>query len=167
MGQFIKQSGRQSDFFLFRLFKPAVGLLVMGVMLAVSAGPGCVSKQYEGDRLPKDEIALVRVDDKQFTQVNILSVDDKTLKTNESGVAVLPGQHVLFLETMLDYPLLHKQLYFNMRLPFEAEPGDTYTVHATILPMKRKGFVWLTSEKDPEKFIAKQYATKVYLITFE
>lgn len=158
---------KQTGFSLFRVFRRSVGLLAIGAMLAVLASACCVSKKYEGPTLSKDEITLIRPDDKQFTQVNIISMDDKVLKTSESGVAVLPGPHVLFLEAMLDYPLLHKQLYFNMRLPFEAEAGDTYTVHATILPMKRKGFVWLTSEKDPEKFIAKQYATKVLLIYFE
>jgi hypothetical protein len=143
------------------------GLLVVAGMLAVLASTGCVSRQYEGDRLSKDEIAVIRPDDKQFTQVNILKMDGKTLKTSESSAAVLPGPHVVFIKAMLDYPLLHNQLYFYMDIPFEAEAGDTYTVNATILPMERKGFVWLTSEKDPEKFIAKQYAAKVHLIYFE
>jgi len=163
----MRQFGKQSVFFLFKMRRSSTGLLVVAGMLAVLASTGCMSKQYEGDRLSRDEIALIRPDDKQFTQVNILKMDGMTLKRNESSASVLPGPHVLFLEAMLDYPLLHKQLYFNMNLPFEAEAGDTYTVHATILPMKRKGFVWLTSEKDPEKFIAKQYAIKVYLIHFE
>lgn len=165
--QYGRRSGKKSGFFLFKMCRPPIGLLVVAGMLAVLAITGCVSKQYEGDRLSRDEIAIIRPDDKQFTQVNILKMDGSILKSSESSASVLPGPHVLFLEAMLDYPLLHKQLYFNMNLPFEAEAGDTYTVHATILPMERKGFVWLTSEKDPEKFIAKQYAAKVYLIHFE
>jgi hypothetical protein len=163
----MKQPGKQSGFFLSKIRKPSTGLLVVAGMLALLASSGCVSRQYEGDRLSKDEIALIQPDDKQFTRVNILKIDGKTLKTSESSAAVLPGPHVVFLEATLDYPLLHKQLYFNMDIPFEAEAGDTYTVHATILPMERKGFVWLTSEKNPEKFIAKQYAAKVHLIYFE
>ena len=157
----------QAGFFLVGIFRRAAGLLLIGVVLLVLPSAGCVSKQYKERDLAKDEIVLIRPDDKQFTQVNILSMDGKVLKATESSVTVAPGPHVLFVEAMLDYPLLHKQLYFNMHLPFDAEAGDTYTVHATILPMKRKGFVWLTSEKDPEKFIAKQYASKVLLIYFE
>ncbi|RJP85066.1 MAG: hypothetical protein C4518_17035 [Desulfobacteraceae bacterium] len=158
---------KMTDFFLFRGFRRSGGLLVVGVLLAVLASACCVSKKYDGPGLPKEEITLIRPDDKEFTPVNILSIDGKVLKTTESSVTVLPGQHVLFVEAMLDYPLFSKQLYFNMHLPFEAEAGDTYTVHATILPMKKKGFVWLTSEKNPEKFIAKEYATNMMLIHFE
>lgn len=161
---------KQTDFSLVRKFRRAgqtAGWLAMAVMLLVVSITGCVSKKYDGPRLSDDDIAIVRPDDKQFTRVNLLAVDGMGLKANESGVAVTPGEHVLFLEAWLDYPLLHGQLYFNLRLPFEAEAGDRYTAHATILPMEKKGFVWLTSEKDPEKFIAKQYAARVWRIHFE
>jgi len=158
---------KQPGFFLFRMFKRSAALLVIGALLLVLPSACCVAKKYEGPSLSNDEVALIRPDDKQFTHVSIISMDEKVLKTTESSVAVLPGPHVLFLEAWLDYPFVHKNLYFNLRLPFEAEAGDVYTLHATILPEKNKGFVWLTSEKDPEKFIAKQYATNMMLIHFE
>jgi len=134
------------------LFLILVGLSVM----TTACGP---EKKYAGPYLPDDEIAIIKPGDKVFTHVNILSVDKKyRLTTDESSISVLPGRHTLFVEVVLDYPFLDKYLYFNQYLTFQAEAGEIYTLHASILPMKDEGFTWITSDRDPEKIIVKKYA---------
>ena len=134
-------------------------LILVGLSIVVTAcGP---EKKYTGPYLPDSEIAIIKPGDKMFTHVNILSVDKYRLTTDESSISVLPGTHTLFLEVVLDYPFLDKYLYFNQYLTFYAEAGDIYTLHASILPMKDKGFAWITSDRDPEKYIAKKYAVRL------
>lgn len=136
-------------FFLF------LSLLILSVVFS-ACGP---DKKYVGPYLPDEEIAVIQPDDKVFTHVNILSIDKKVaLYTHESSIAVHPGTHTLFLEAVLDYPFLQKYLYFNQYLTFKAEAGQVYTLHATILPMKKEGFTWITSDRDPEKILVKKYA---------
>ncbi len=124
--------------------------------LLIACGP---KKKYVGPYLPDEEIAIIKPDDKMFTPVKIISIDKNVpLYTDESSVAVHPGTHTLFLEAALDYPFLDKYLYFNQYLTFNAEAGQVYTLYASILPMKKVGFSWITSDMDPEKFIVKKYA---------
>ncbi|MBC2717351.1 MAG: hypothetical protein HF978_18760 [Desulfobacteraceae bacterium] len=139
---------RQSNFlFLIIILLPA---------LIISCGP---KKKYVGPYLPDEEIAIIKPDDKMFTPVKILSIDKNVpLYTDESSIAVHPGKHTLFLEAALDYPFLDKYLYFNQYLTFNAEAGQVYTLHASILPMRNEGFAWITSDRDPDKFIVKKYA---------
>jgi len=137
-------------------------LFLITIILAVlftACGP---KKKYVGPYLPNEEIAIIKPDDKMFTPVNIISIDKKVpLFTHESSIAVHPGKHTLFLEAVLDYPFLHKYLYFNQYLTFNAEAGQVYTLHATILPMRKEGFTWITSDQDPDKFIVKKYAVGI------
>jgi hypothetical protein len=131
-------------------------MIVLLTVLCIACGP---KKKYVGPYLPDEEIAIIKPDDKMFTPVCILSIDKNVpLLIDESSVAVHPGRHTLFLESVLDYPFLDKYLYFNQYLTFNAEAGQVYTLHATILPMKRQGYSWITSDKDPEKIIVKKYA---------
>jgi len=112
--------------------------------------------------LSDEEIAIIKPGDKMFTHVNIISIDKKVpLYTDESIISVHPGKHTLFLEAVLDYPFLHKYLYFNQYLTFNAEAGQVYTLHASILPMREEGFAWITSDRDPDKLIVKKYAVEL------
>lgn len=129
--------------------------MVMVSMIMVACGP---SKKYAGPYLPDEEIAIIKPGDKMFTHVNILSVDKVRLYRDESGIKLLPGKHTLFFESVLDYPFLDKYLYFNQYLTFNAEAGHNYTLHSTILPMRNEGFAWISSDREPEKFIVKKYA---------
>ena len=125
-------------------------------ILFTACGP---EKKYIGPYLPDEEIAIIKPGDKMFTPVNIISIDKNVpLYTDESSIAVHPGKHTLFLEAVLDYPFLHKYLYFNQYLTFNAEAGQVYTLHASILPMREEGFTWITSDLEPDKFIVKKYA---------
>ncbi len=130
-------------------------IIVIFLLLLAACGP---AKKYAGPYLPDEEIAVIQPDDKMFTHINIISVGKNRLATNENGIAVLPGTHTLFLEVVLDYPFLDKYLYFNQYLTFTAEAGHHYTLHASILPMRDEGFTWITTDRDPEKFIVKKYA---------
>jgi len=134
-------------------------IMTMSAVLFTACGP---QKKYAGPYLPDEEIAIIKPDDKMFTPVNIISIDKKVpLYTNESSITVHPGNHTLFLEAVLDYPFLHKYLYFNQYLTFNAEAGQVYTVHATILPMRKEGFTWITSDNDPDKYVVKKYAVGI------
>jgi len=145
---FLSFSSNRRAFFLFSAF-------AMLLLLLTACGP---AKKYAGPYLPDGEIAVIVPDDKMFTHISIISVDKNRLATNENDIAVLPGTHTLFLEVVLDYPFLDKYLYFNQYLTFTAEAGHHYTLHASILPMRDEGFTWITSDRDPEKFIVKKYA---------
>ncbi len=134
-------------------------MLILLAVLATACGP---EKKYAGPYLPDEEIAIIKPDDKVFTHVNIISIDKKVpLYTNESSIKVHPGRHTLFFEAVLDYPFIYKYLYFNQYLTFNAEAGQVYTLHATILPMRDEGFSWISAEKDPEKIIVKKYAVGI------
>ena len=133
-------------------------VLVGLVLLLTACGP---VKKYAGPYLPDEDIAIIQPDEKMFTHVEILGIDKLALDVDESRIAVLPGRHVLFVEAAMDYPFLHKHLYFNQYLVFDAEAGQVYTIHSTILPMQDAGFSWITSDKDPEKIIVKKYAVVV------
>ncbi|MEZ4604416.1 MAG: hypothetical protein R2861_13745 [Desulfobacterales bacterium] len=93
--------------------------------------------------------------------MNIISIDRNRLTIGESDISVLPGTHTLFFEAVLDYPFLNNYQYFNQYLTFQAEGGQVYTLHATILPMENKGFAWITAESEPEKALVKKYAARV------
>jgi len=134
--------------------------LILFVFLVAAAGCG-PSKKYAGPWLADDEIAVIRPDAKVFTHVNIISVDKNRLTTDESDITVLPGTHTLFFEAVLDYPFLNNYQYFNQYLTFQAEGGQVYTLHATILPMENKGFAWITADSNPEKMLVKKYAVRV------
>jgi len=131
-------------------------IIVMLAVLFTACGP---KKKYVGPYLPEEEIAIIKPGDKMFTHVNIISIDKNVpLYTDESSIVVHPGKHTLFLEAVLDYPFLDKYLYFNQYLTFNAEAGQVYTLNASILPMKDEGFTWITSDREPDKFIVKKYA---------
>jgi hypothetical protein len=133
--------------------------MIFLVILSIGCGP---QKKYAGPYLPDDEIAIIKTDDKIFTPVNIISIDKTVpLYTGESYIAVHPGKHTLFLEAVLDYPFLQKYLYFNQYLTFNAEAGQVYTLHATILPMREEGFTWITADNNPDKMIVKKYAVGI------
>ncbi|MDA3896361.1 MAG: hypothetical protein PF482_09460 [Desulfobacteraceae bacterium] len=153
---------RSIFFSVFRIPRQLILFFLMITLLAVlciGCGP---EKKYVGPYLPDEEIAIIKPDDKMFTPVNIISIDKKVpLYSGESDIAVHPGKHTLFLEAVLDYPFLQKYLYFNQYLTFNAEAGQVYTLHATILPMRNEGFSWITSDNDPEKYIVKKYAVGI------
>jgi hypothetical protein len=129
-------------------------------VLCLACGP---QKKYAGPYLPDDEVAIIKPDDKVFTHVIIRSIDEYKLNLSdrESSFAVHPGDHTLFFEAVLDYPYLDKYLFFSQELTFNAEAGQVYTLHATILPMKNEGFAWITSDNDPDKMIVKKYAVGI------
>lgn len=138
--------------------------LAIFVILALFSNACGVYKHYDGPRRPKNEIILIQPGDKQFTYVDLIALDGRVLTVDKNRISALPGPHTLLMTATLDYPALHGRLRFHLNLPFEAEAGDTYTVRATILPLKNKGFAWITSEKNPEQFIVKVYTDKVMLI---
>ena len=134
-------------------------MIILLSVLSLACGP---QKKYAGPYLPDEELAIIKQDDKMFTPVKILSIDKKVpLYDGESSITVHPGKHTLFLEAVLDYPFLSKYLYFNQYLTFNAEAGQVYTLHATILPMRNEGFSWITSDNDPDKMIVKKYAVGI------
>ena len=134
----------------------------MALFVLLVAAMGCgPSKKYAGPWLTDAEIAVIRPDDKVFTHVNIISIDRNRLTIGESDISVLPGTHTLFFEAVLDYPFLNNYQYFNQYLTFQAEGGQVYTLHATILPMENKGLAWITAEREPEKALVKKYAARV------
>jgi hypothetical protein len=140
-----------------RMMRVCLALFVF-LVAAMGCGP---SKKYAGPWLTDAEIAVIRPDDKVFTHVNIISIDRNRLTIGESDISVLPGTHTLFFEAVLDYPFLNNYQYFNQYLTFQAEGGQVYTLHATILPMENKGFAWITAESEPEKALVKKYAARV------
>ena len=146
-------------FSFFRIVRRSSLLFFILIFLSgllIACGP---EKKYIGPDLSDEEIAIIKPGDKMFTPVNIISIDKNVpLYTDESCIAVHPGKHTLFFEAVLDYPFLHKYLYFNQYLTFTAEAGQVYTLHASILPTREEGFAWITSDRDPDKLIVKKYA---------
>ena len=149
-------------FSFFRIMRRSRLLFLIIILLFCLLNACGPEKKYIGPYLSDEEIAIIKPGDKMFTHVNIISIDKKVpLYTDESIISVHPGKHTLFLEAVLDYPFLHKYLYFNQYLTFNAEAGQVYTLHASILPMREEGFAWITSDRDPDKLIVKKYAVEL------
>lgn len=152
----------KSTGFSFFTIPRQVCFVFLSVLVLFSLLSACgPKKKYIGPYLPDEEIAIIKPGDKTFTHVNILSVDKNILYTNELSVAVHPGTHTLFIEAVLDYPFLDSDLYFNQYLTFHAEAGREYTINATILPIEKKGFSWISADRNPEKMIVKKYAVDI------
>jgi len=154
----------KSTFFsVFRITRQLNLLFLMIIMFSVLCIACSPKKQYVGPYLPDEEIAIIKPHDKIFTHVNILSIDKYKFnhRDRETSFAVHPGEHKLYLEVVLDYPYLDKYLFFSQDLTFNAEAGQVYTVHATILPMRNEGFSWIASDQDPDKLIVKKYAKEI------
>lgn len=132
--------------------------MLMLSFLLTACGP---QKKYIGPYLPDEEIAIIKPGDKTFTHVKILSVDKYIVYPNELSVAVHPGTHTLFIEAVLDYPFLDSDLYFDQYLTFHAEAGREYTINATILPIEKQGFSWISDDRDSKKMIVKKYAEDI------
>jgi hypothetical protein len=154
-----------TGFSFYRIARRSSFLLLIIVMMSVLVTACGPKKKYVGPYLPDDEIAIIKPGDKIFTHVNILSIDKHKLLTDESSISIHPGKHTLFLEAVLDYPFLDKYLYFNQYLTFNAEAGQVYTLHASILPMRDEGFTWITSDRDPDQLIVKKYAVSLVPLT--
>jgi len=144
-----------------RLFP--VFLMVCSLSVLFNAcGP---EKQYNGQYLPDEELVVLKIDEKQFTFINILTLDGEDFNKRRGSFFLHPGEHTLLMEAAMDYPYLEGHLYFDAELTFEAEAGRVYTLCATILPMANDGYAWISSDLDPEGYVVKKYPPKLVLLS--
>jgi hypothetical protein len=127
-------------------------ILLLLVLFCLNA---CATKKaYSGPDLAPDKIAMIEPDMKKaFTEIRIISIDDHKLNFLECDVAVWPGIHKMLIDVKLDFPYLDHILTFSQNIAFKAEAGRIYTVQAKIDPVNNEGFLWVTSDTEPNQFI--------------
>ena len=133
-------------------------------LLSISA---CATKKaYSGPDLTLDKIAIIRPDtDKAFTEINILSIDEYEMEFFESDVAVWPGNHKMSIEVKVDFPYFNDALTFSQNVSFNVEAGHVYTICGKIDSVKNEGFLWVTSDKEPDQFVGGAKIGPVKLLT--
>jgi hypothetical protein len=147
-----------------KIIKQTSLFVLTGILFSMLICACSTRRTYFGEELDKDQVAIVKPVKKVFTDVDIRSLDGYQLGYFDDSFAVLPGTHTMKIHVMMDYPALHGNLQFYMKLSFDAEAGHTYGVYATILPMSNEGFVWIESDQAPGKVVVKKYADFVELI---
>ena len=142
-------------------------LLIITVIAALLSLSACATKKaYSGPELTLDEIAIIRPDmDKAFTEIKIISIDVYELEFFESEVAVWPGNHKLSIEVKLAFPYLKDALAFSQNVSFNVEAGHVYTVQGKIDSVNNEGFLWVTSDKEPDQFVGGTKVGPVKLLT--
>jgi len=132
---------------------PAIACIILCAALICSFA--CATKKaYSGPDLSSDKIGIITPDaDKAFTEIRILSIDDSPLDFYEKDVAVWPGNHQMKIDVKLAFPYLNDRLGFTQNISFNVEAGHVYTVHAKIDSIKEEGFLWVSSDKQPDQFV--------------
>ena len=144
----------QIAFFIFFLF-------------ALIALNGCSTKKaYSGPDLTPDKIAIIQPDtSKAFTEIRIKTIDEYDVAFYEESVAVWPGNHKMLIEVKTDFPYLRDALGFSQNVSFNVEAGYVYTVHAKIDSVNNEGFLWVTSDKEPEQYVGGTKIGPIDLLT--
>lgn len=124
-------------------------LFAVSVMFAGLSLPGCGPMQtYDGPRLPNDQIAIL-TPNSLSAQIGfeVLSVDGRPFKTQDSDLALMPGECVIALEltpnpvhTLDTSPLeAARDEYFDrvgaqrVTIAFDAEAGHRYFLQGSML----------------------------------
>ena len=127
-------------------------ILITAALMCLNAC--AIKKAYSGPDLNADKIAVIEPDAKKaFTEIKIISIDGYKLNFLESKVAVWAGVHKMLIDVKLDFPYLDHTLGFSQNIAFKAEVGRTYTVQAKIDPVNNEGFLWVTSDSQPNQFV--------------
>jgi hypothetical protein len=140
-------------------------------MIILCIGLLCISacatkKAYSGPDLSPDKIAIIRPDiDNAFTEIKIRTIDEYELAFYESEVAVWPGNHKMSIEVKVDFPYFNDVLAFSQNVSFNVEAGHVYTIYSKIDSVKNEGFLWVTSDTEPEQFVGGAKIGPVKLLT--
>jgi hypothetical protein len=110
---------------------------LLGVLLS-----GCGTTQvYEGQQLPRSEVAVIIGDSKLnfITPMNVIirRVDGKTVSVGSNKVEILPGPHDLEVQC----EMLNIGSFNTHQIHFEAVAGKTYVLAVRVLGDKCEGIV--------------------------
>jgi hypothetical protein len=142
-------------------------LITVAFIIGLINFSACATKKaYSGPDLPLDKIAIIQPDsDKAFTEIKILSIDDHEMEFYESEVAVWPGNHKLSIEVKVAFPYFNDSLAFTQNVSFNVDAGHVYTISGKIDSVENEGFLWVTSDKEPDHFVGGAKIGPVKLLT--
>ena len=108
-------------------------LVLWGAALLLAGSCATTMKGYTGPSMPPGETALI----KTGFYANLLRCDDVEIPSSYLNIAVLPGNHTVQVSLRKQWiadKLLSSQAVGS--ITFVAEAGHTYTVNASLLPIK-------------------------------
>jgi len=118
---------------LARLSFYGARLVLFGAAFLLAGSCATTMNGYTGPSMPPDETALI----KTGFNANLLRCDDVQIPSSYLNIAVLPGKHTVQLSLRRQW-IADKLLYSEAvgSVTFVAEAGHTYTVNASLLPIK-------------------------------
>ena len=98
------------------------------IILIITIFCGCGTIQvYTGDRLPKEEVAIIKQNGARPYYIAIKEIDGKSVGSVFKDFEVLPGVHTLGINVMDSFPNLYRKEDMDT-ISFVAEIGHVYRV---------------------------------------